>query len=209
MKTQILKALQLQALYKLRACNQNYADTFNTPIQTPPHIEKSLELTIKNCSLCQRIKHCNAPSIGLLHPNCTLCFITDIPLLDEKNNFIQNKSALMLQNIITNVFALSLDKVSILSLIKCDPHNPRTQKEEILSCAGFTHAQLTTINPAIHILLGDNVSEHILGARLEHSRILWHNGKKFLISYALNELVRNPSLKAGAKNDFDIAKGQL
>lgn len=209
MKTQLLKLLRLKQLYTLKSCMQGYTDTFKAPIQAPIQIEKNLELTIKNCSLCQRVKHCKEPSIGLAHPNAKLCFISDIPLLDERGHFIQSKSGIMLHNIIDKVFNLSLDQVSILSLLKCDPQNPKIQKDELLSCMPFIHAQLSSLNPAIHILLGDNVSEHLLGGHFEHSRILWHNGKKFLISYALNELIRNPSLKSRAKNDFDIAKGQL
>lgn len=193
----------------LKSCIQGYTDTFKTPMQVPIQIEKNLELTIKNCSLCQRVKHCKEPSAGLLNPNAKLCFISDIPLIDERGHFIQSKSSIMLHNIIDKVFNLSLDQVSILSLVKCDPQNPKIQKDELHSCIAFIHAQLSSINPAIHILLGDNVSKHLLGGCLEHSRILWHNGKKFLISYALNELVRNPSLKSRAKDDFDIAKGQL
>lgn len=209
MKAQLLKLLQLKQLYTLKSCVQGYTDSLKAPLQAPPKIEKSLELTIKNCSLCQRVKHCKGASFGLLNPDSKLCFISDIPLLDENQHFIQSKSGIMLDNIISKVFGLNLTQVSILSLVKCDPQNLKIQPDELHSCLGFIQAQLSMINPAIHILLGDNVSEALLGGRFEHSRILWHNDKKFLISYALNELIRNPSLKSRAKNDFDIAKGQL
>ncbi len=65
------------------------------------------------------------------------------------------------------------------------------------------------IAPKICILLGNQVAEHILGQHLEGGRILWHNNKQFLVTYSLNELVRNPSLKIETHNHFLIAKGQL
>lgn len=209
MKTHILKLLQLKQLYKRVSCGEQYTNTFHHPSQPQAALENNLESIIKNCSLCNRIKHCKEPSFGILNPQSQLCFITEIPLVDEKGVFIQNKSALMIQNIIHNVFRLQMGHISLLSLVKCDAHNPYLDKSNILSCMGFCLTQLQKITPKVCILLGNQVAEHILGQRLEHSRILWHNNKKFLITHPLNELVRNPSLKKEAHNDFLIAKGQL
>lgn len=208
MKAQILKLLQLKQLYKRQACGERYTNTLFRPQPNalPTH---NTDVLIKNCSLCNRIKHCKEPSIGLINPQASICFISEIPLVSDTQAFVQNKSAIMLQNIITNVFKLPLSQVSILSLIKCDPLNPHFERSEILSCKDYALTQLQNLAPKVCVLLGDVVSEYILGNRLEHSRILWHNNKKFLITYALNELVRNPSLKTQAHNDFLIAKGQL
>ncbi len=208
MKAQILKLLQLKQLYKRQACGEKYANALFTPKSNAP-IGQDINTLIKNCSLCNRIKHCKAPNIGLINPQASICFISEIPLVSDTQAFVQNKSAIMLQNIITNVFKLPLSQVSILSLIKCDPLNPHFERSEILSCKDYALTQLQNLTPKVCVLLGDVVSEYILGNRLEHSRILWHNNKKFLITYALNELVRNPSLKTQAHNDFLIAKGQL
>lgn len=208
MKAQILKLLQLKQLYKRQACGEKYANALFTPKSNAP-IGQDINTLIKNCSLCNRIKHCKAPHIGLINQNASLCFISEIPLVSESQAFVQNKSAIMLQNIISNVFKLPLSQVSILSLIKCDPLNPHFEKSELLSCKSYVLTQLQSLAPKLCVLLGDVVSEHILGSHLEHSRILWHNNRKFLVTYALNELVRNPSLKTQAHNDFLIAKGQL
>lgn len=221
MKTKILKLLQLKQLYGAYLSGERYSSALYLPKSddiignnlggnaskiTPPN---SLEMLISNCSLCNRVKQCKQPSFGLLHPHSDICFISEIPLLDERGEFVHNKSALMLQKIIHAVFALPLSRVSILSLVKCDAYNPHCERSEILSCMSFTLSQLQICSPKVCILFGDRVGEYILGQHLEHSRILWHNNMKFLITYALSEVVRNPSLKPRVRDDFLVAKGQL
>ncbi|RDU59706.1 uracil-DNA glycosylase family protein [Helicobacter marmotae] len=206
MKAQILKLLWLKQLYGKSACGECYTDSIQTASIKPP-IDNNLERMIENCSLCNRIKHSPKPSIGILNTNAPLCFVSEVPLIDEKGQFVQNKSAIMLENIIKRVFNLSPSQVSILSLVKCG--GSPAESSEILSCMDFCLLQLQKANPKVCILLGNRVCEHILGQHLEGGRILWHNNRKFLVTYSLNELVRNPSLKAQAHNHFLGAKGQL
>lgn len=208
MKTHFLKLLHLKQLYESRACGEQYAHILSYP-QAPAPRTNNLDSQIKNCSLCNRIKHCKEPIVGFINPQARLCFISEIPLILESGEFIQNKSALMLEKIISNVFGLHQSEVSILSLIKCDAFTPHFEKSEILSCMGHIIAQIKSLSPRVYVLLGDVVGEHILGTHLEHGRILWHNNAKFLVTHSLSELVRNPSLKAQAHNDFLTAKGQL
>ncbi|WP_334082390.1 uracil-DNA glycosylase family protein [Helicobacter typhlonius] len=207
MKAQILKMLQLKLLYGQYACGERYVMPLHHPTPYQP-LHNDLESVIKNCSLCNRIKHCKEPIVGLCNPQSQLCFISETPLVDENGIFVQNKSAIMLENIITRVFGLSKHQVSILSLIKCSG-NPYIEKSEILSCMGFCLSQLQKITPKVCILLGNQVVEHILGVHLEAGRILWHNNRIFLMTYSLNELVRNPSLKKEAHTHFLLAKGQI
>ncbi|TLD81524.1 hypothetical protein LS68_000320 [Helicobacter sp. MIT 05-5293] len=216
MKTHILKLLYLKQLYRQALCGEKYTRLMphiqNQPL-TSSKMGESLEQIIQHCSLCNRIKHCKQPSFGIINPKSPICFISEIPLVDEKGQFVQNKSALMLQNIIKNVFCLPQNVCSILSLVKCDSQNLHLEKSEILSCIGYVFSQLEHINAKIYILLGHNVATHILGQNLQdhlcQHKILWHNNKKFLVSYSLNELVKNPSLKKEANNDFILAKGSL
>lgn len=109
MKAQILKLLQLKQLYKRQACGEKYANALFAPKSNAP-IGQDINTLIKNCSLCNRIKHCKAPNIGLINQNASLCFISEIPLVSESQAFVQNKSAIMLQNIISNVFKLPFHK---------------------------------------------------------------------------------------------------
>lgn len=219
MKAQILKLLQLKQLYYKQTCGECYT---NISLSSAPkmalHKDLSADSSIRQCSLCNRAK-VSLPSIGQVVQNSDICFISELSLLDSNNSFVNNKSAIMLQNIITRVFCMDITKVSILALVKCDWQNPYIDKSEMLSCLSHCLNQLQSINPKLCILLGDVVARHILGSALESSskdierlnngRILWHNNKAFLITHSLNALVRNPSLKASANSDFLVAKSAL
>lgn len=209
MKSQILQLLELKRLYQKALCGEKYSDMKNHyPTNTARNFNgyNELESSIKSCSLCNRIKQDSAPSVGILNPNADICFISEVPLCMPNGEFIKNKSAAMLQNIISNIF--KTNKYSLLSLVKCDSINQQALKSDILACIAYLNAQMNFINPKIFVLLGQNVWHFLLGVEANNYKhnIYTHNNKNYLLTYSLHELVFNPSLKITAKNSYMIAK---
>ena len=71
------------------------------------------------------------------------------------------------------------------------------------------------LNPKIIILFGEIVTRHILQTeeklenlrgRILKSKNLLNKQKDFIVTYAINDLLKNPSLKPLAFDDFKIAR---
>lgn len=177
-----------------------------------------LDSMIESCNVCARSKLTTQRLSGFLNPQSSVCFITANPLVDSKHAkpvFVANKSATMLQNMITNVFNLPLQSCSILSLVKC-PIESTPHIDEVSMCIGFLHTQLEHITPKVIVLFGQECAQYVLGQNVEgvrdfrdYGRILWHNNRSFLLTYSLGEIVRNPSLKPQVMQHLLVAKGVL
>lgn len=215
----LYEALALKRLYLCKMCGEKYCESLCLePSVAPSTLEilggGDLQSSIMQCNMCGCAKHTQSRIPGLLNPQSILCFITQTPLIaDSKNTaFLQNKSAAMLQKIIANVFNLSLNKVSILSLLKCPSHTIPND-DEIKTCSGFLHAQMAKITPKVSIVFGKECLKYLLGGSVwdaqHYGRILWHNNQNFLPTYSLNEVVRNPSLKPEVMQHLQNAKGML
>lgn len=232
MPSQIYKLLFLKRLYLQKMCSQCFCEPLNLSAHTPNTTQKlqaigggSLESSIATCALCARAKNTNVRISGFVAKDCKVCFITTNPLLDNITSraqgaqiqngavnmpkFLQNKSAKMLQNMIERVFLLPLQSCSILSLLKC-PIELEPTSEEISGCIPFLRAQLDSIKPEIIVIFGALGGRYLLGeGKSEVGRILWHNTRRFLLTYSLNEIMRNPSLKPQVMQHLLVAKGVL
>ncbi|RDU56214.1 hypothetical protein CQA49_02205 [Helicobacter sp. MIT 00-7814] len=232
MPSQIYKLLFLKRLYLQKMCSQRFCEPLNLNVHTPNTTQKlqtigggSLESSIATCALCARAKNTNARVSGFVAKDCKVCFITTNPLLDSATTraqgaqiqngavnvpkFLQNKSAKMLQNMIERVFLLPLQSCSILSLLKC-PIELEPTSEEISACIPFLRAQLDSIKPEVIVIFGALGGRYLLGeGESEQGRILWHNTRRFLLTYSLNEIMRNPSLKPQVMQHLLVAKGVL
>ncbi|MGI0439414.1 uracil-DNA glycosylase family protein [Helicobacter himalayensis] len=236
MPSQVYKLLFLKRLYLQKMCSQCFCEPLNPSIHAhaPNTTQKlqtigggSLESSIATCALCARAKNTNARTSGFVAKDCKVCFITTNPLLISTMRsaqaqgaqiqsgainvpkFLQNKSAKMLQNMIERVFLLPLQSCSILSLLKC-PIELEPTSEEISACIPFLRAQLDSIKPEVIVIFGALGGKYLLGeGESERGRILWHNARRFLLTYSLNEITRNPSLKPQVLQHLLVAKGVL
>ena len=129
------RALLLQKLYLLKSIGFDYCNLqFQKPLQTqfPSQSPKNLNQIIKECQLCPQ--KLSPPHTGLCNPRSKLLFLTMMPILDLQMRFV-SKGALMLKKIIENVFALQLQEVSILSLLKCEI--PKNTQDKLLKWNGL------------------------------------------------------------------------
>lgn len=215
----LYEALVLKRLYLRKMCGERFCEALspqpNVSLNTLEILGGGdLHSSIMQCNMCECAKHTQSRIPGLLNPQSAICFITQTPLIADSKNvaFLQNKSAVMLQKIIANVFALSLAQCSILSLLKCPTHsNP--SDDEMNACRGFLHAQMAKIAPKVSVVFGKECLKYLLGESVwdiqHYGRILWHNNRNFLPTYSLNEVVRNPSLKPEVMQHLQNAKGML
>lgn len=206
-------ALELKKLYLLQSLDYEFTDpiflTQKSSFANSIHSQKELDFLIEKCELCPQ-RH-SKPSRGICNPHSKIAFLSLEPLLDSNLRFSSNM-AMMLHNIITKVFLLSLKEVSILSLLKCDI--AIQNKENSLNlCMGFVHKQLEFCNAKIIVILGQEAYFAISEdgedyKRVQGKALKW---KDFLLfpTFSLAELIKKPSLKIQAHKEFLNIKGYL
>lgn len=199
------RVLLLQKLYLLKSIGFDYCNLqFQKPLQTqfPSQSPKNLNQIIKECQLCPQ--KLSPPHTGLCNPRSKLLFLTMMPLLDLQMRFV-SKGALMLKKIIENVFALQLQEVSILSLLKCEiPKN--TQDKCAKNCMGYFLKQLEFSQSKIIVILGEEVYSTLTQDKTPYKdiqgKLLKWNGLKLFPTFSLTQLLRQPELKIQAHKEF-------
>ncbi|MGL2633363.1 uracil-DNA glycosylase family protein [Helicobacter pylori] len=187
-----------------RLLGETYTDISLTKPQNKP-LNKQVHEGIENCNLCKRHQH-SKPVIGLFNPTSKLAFITLTPMLDSQLHFLNNLKALMLESIIQKVFNYPLKNCSILSLLKCDS-NSLNLEEEINACLPHLTWQLDNNASKVIVVFGEILPKRLLNLSKEESfgRIVSLKTKHFLSTYALEDMLKNPTLKKEALAHFKIA----
>ncbi|WP_033764288.1 uracil-DNA glycosylase family protein [Helicobacter pylori] len=187
-----------------RLLGETYTDISLIKPQNKP-LNKQVHEGIENCNLCKRHQH-SKPVIGLFNPTSKLAFITLTPMLDNQLHFLNNLKAVMLESIIQKVFNYPLKDCSILSLLKCDS-NSLNLEEEINACLPHLIWQLDNSASKVIILFGEILLKRLLNLSKEESfgRIVSLKTKNFLSTYALEDMLKNPTLKKEALAHFKIA----
>ncbi|MGN8328749.1 uracil-DNA glycosylase family protein [Helicobacter pylori] len=187
-----------------RLLGETYTDISLTKPQNKP-LNKQVHEGIGNCNLCKRHQH-SKPVIGLFNPTSKLAFITLTPMLDSQLHFLNNLKVLMLESIIQKVFNYPLKDCSILSLLKCDS-NSLNLEEEINACLPHLIWQLDNSASKVIVVFGEVLPKRLLNLSKEESfgRIVSLKSKHFLSTYALEDMLKNPTLKKEALAHFKIA----
>lgn len=201
---QLSRLQTLRSLYMERLLGETYTDISLTKPQNKP-LNKQVHESIENCNLCKRHQH-SKPVIGLFNPTSKLAFITLTPMLDNQLHFLNNLKALMLESIIQKVFNYPLKDCSILSLLKCDS-NSLNLEEEINACLPHLIWQLDNSASKVIIVFGEILPKRLLNLSKEESfgRVVSLKTKHFLSTYALEDMLKNPTLKKEALAHFKIA----
>ncbi|MGL2600825.1 uracil-DNA glycosylase family protein [Helicobacter pylori] len=187
-----------------RLLGETYTDISLTKPQNKP-LNKQVHEGIENCNLCKRHQH-SKPITGLFNPTSKIAFITLTPMLDSQLHFLNNLKALMLESIIQKVFNYPLKDCSILSLLKCDS-NSLNLEEEINACLPHLIWQLDNSASKVIVVFGEVLPKRLLNLSKEESfgRIVSLKTKHFLSTYALEDMLKNPTLKKEALAHFKIA----
>ncbi|MGL2864155.1 uracil-DNA glycosylase family protein [Helicobacter pylori] len=187
-----------------RLLGETYTDISLIKPQNKP-LNKQVHESIENCNLCKRHQH-SKPITGLFNPTSKLAFITLTPMLDSQLHFLNNLKAAMLESIIQKVFNYPLKDCSILSLLKCDS-NSLNLEEEINACLPHLIWQLDNSASKVIIVFGEVLPKRLLNLSKEESfgRIVSLKTKHFLSTYALEDMLKNPTLKKEALAHFKIA----
>lgn len=201
---QLSRFQTLRSLYMERLLGETYTDISLIKPQNKP-LNKQVHEGIENCNLCKRHQH-SRPVIGLFNPTSKLAFITLTPMLDSQLHFLNNLKALMLESIIQKVFNYPLKDCSILSLLKCDS-NSLNLEEEINACLPHLTWQLDNSASKVIVVFGEILLKLLLNLSKEESfgRIVSLKTKHFLSTYALEDMLKNPTLKKEALAHFKIA----
>ncbi|MGN8416117.1 uracil-DNA glycosylase family protein [Helicobacter pylori] len=187
-----------------RLLGETYTDISLIKPQNKP-LNKQVHEGIENCNLCKRHQH-SKPITGLFNPTSKLAFITLTPMLDSQLHFLNNLKALMLQSIIQKVFNYPLKDCSILSLLKCDA-NSLNLEEEINACLFHLTWQLDNSASKVIVVFGEVLPKRLLNLSKEESfgRVVSLKTKHFLSTHALEDMLKNPTLKKEALVHFKIA----
>ncbi|WP_187903885.1 uracil-DNA glycosylase family protein [Helicobacter pylori] len=187
-----------------RLLGETYTNISLTKPQNKP-LNKQVHESMENCNLCKRHQH-SKPITGLFNPTSKLAFITLTPMLDSQLNFLNNLKALMLESIIQKVFNYPLKDCSILSLLKCDS-NSLNLEEEINACLPHLIWQLDNSASRVIIVFGEILPKRLLNLSKEESfgHVVSLKSKHFLSTYALEDMLKNPTLKKEALAHFKIA----
>ncbi|RDU57309.1 uracil-DNA glycosylase family protein [Helicobacter sp. MIT 99-5507] len=203
----LVKALLLKQLYIRRLIGENYCENIDINLKKDAIFKSSnLDDVIKNCHLCDLSKASKEKILGLSGGVNSIVFVTLKPILPF------SASEIMIKNIAKNVF--NEDSYSSFSMIKCNTNVNITDKYMYI-CKEYLKSQIDALNPRIIILFGEIVARHILQTeeklenlrgRILESKNLLNKQKDFIVTYAINDLLKNPSLKPLAFDDFKIAK---
>lgn len=201
---QLSRLQTLRSLYMERLLGETYTDISLTTPQNKP-LNKQVHEGIENCNLCKRHQY-SKPVIGLFNAQSKITFITLTPMLDSQLHFLSNLKAAMLESIIQKVFNYPLKDCSILSLLKCDS-NSLNLEEEINACLPHLIWQLDNSASKVIVVFGEILPRRLLNLSKEESfgRIVSLKTKHFLSTHALENMLKNPTLKKEALAHFKIA----
>ena len=166
----------------------------------------------RRCRLCQTRTHV-VPGEG--DPGARLMFIGEGPGQEEDRQgrpFVGRSGELLTRMIAA--IGLERSQVYICNIVKCRPPNNRNpEPDEAQACLGFLRAQFALVRPDVVALLGKVACRYTLKEEIpisrDHGRWFERKGVWFMPTYHPSALLREPSLKRAAWEDFQKLKARL
>lgn len=171
---------------------------------------ENLEQKNLGCEQCILRKGCQRVVFGEGDPESPVMFVGEGPgqTEDEMGRPFVGKAGELLNKIL-EAAKMPRKSVYITNIVKCRPPQNRTpNSEEMEHCLPWLREQYKIIKPRYMVLLGLAATHGILDkkAKLNQSRGQWiQKGNLFvLVTYHPAAILRNPSLKKPAWEDFQL-----
>lgn len=167
-----------------------------------------LNSVVADCQECGLYKGRTRTVFGIGSPAAKAMFIGEGPGREEdvQGKPFVGRSGQLLTKMLAAI-DLAREDVYITNIVKCRPPDNRDpQEEEVRCCEQYLVKQIELIRPVIICALGRIAAHWLLDtkeslASLRGSENSYH-GTPVLVTYHPAALLRNPSLKKGAWEDF-------
>lgn len=164
------------------------------------------------CRLCQGRTNV-VPGEGDIHAD--VMFIGEGPGRDEDlqgRPFVGRSGELLTRMI--QAIDLDRSEVYICNIVKCrPPGNRNPEVDEAQACMNYLRAQFALVRPKIIVLLGKIACRYTLNQEIsvmrEHGRWYERKGVYFMPTYHPSALLRDPSKKREAWEDFQKIRDKL
>ena len=166
----------------------------------------------RKCRLCETRTNV-VPGEGDAHAR--LMFIGEGPGRDEDlqgRPFVGRSGELLTRMI--RAIDLDRSEVYICNIVKCrPPQNRNPEPDEATACLNYLRAQVALVRPQIIVLLGKVACRYTLNQEIsvmrDHGKWFERKGTWFMPTYHPSALLRDPSKKREAWEDFQKIRDKL
>ena len=174
-----------------------------------------LEAEISACSRCRLCETRNNVVPGEGNAHARLMFIGEGPGREEdaQGRPFVGRSGELLTRMIAAI-GLKREDVYICNIVKCrPPQNRNPEPDEAAACMNYLRAQFALIRPQVVVLLGKVACRYVLKEEIsvmrEHGKWYERKGTWFMPTYHPSALLRDPSKKREAWDDFQKIQAKL
>lgn len=170
-------------------------------------------LACRKCGLCQTRHHV---VVGVGVPDAEVMFIGEGP---GENEDLQGEPFVGRGGVLLDKMLLAVDldrkkNIYIANIVKCrPPHNRDPKPEEQELCIGWLRNQVKLLRPKIIVCLGRIAATRIIKPDFrvtrEHGLFFEKNGVLMMATLHPAAVLRNPSQKPDAFNDFLLLRDKI
>ena len=149
------------------------------------------------------------------NPNARLMFIGEGPGQEEDRQgrpFVGRSGELLTRMI--HAIGLERSEVYICNIVKCrPPQNRNPEPDEAAACLDYLRAQVALVRPRVVVLLGKVACQYTIRDQVfitrDHGRWYEQKGVWFMPTFHPSALLRDPSKKRDAWEDFQKVRDKL
>lgn len=173
---------------------------------------------MEEAAQCRKCRLCETRTnvvVGEGDAHARLMFIGEGPGRDEdlQGRPFVGRSGELLTRMIAAI-GMRREDVYICNVVKCrPPQNRNPEPDEAGACIGYLRAQFALVRPKVVVLLGKVACRYVLQQEIsvmrDHGRWFEAKGTWFMPTYHPSALLRDPSKKRDAWEDFQKIRAKL